>query len=122
MDGTRQIQVIVAWLDMIAVRAAQVLAVVILTCLLLWLAWRLRTWIEDHTPPRHWIDYDAPGVDITSEGPEDGDPWYDTPCATPQAEAQVSGGAAKCARPQSGKPDAMGETWFTGNDPWKGGE
>lgn len=25
----------------------------------------------------YWIDYNAPGVDITSEGPDNGDPWYE---------------------------------------------
>ncbi|MBQ8109354.1 MAG: hypothetical protein IJ124_04210 [Clostridia bacterium] len=28
-------------------------------------------------PAPYLIDYDAPGVDITSEGPDDGDPWYE---------------------------------------------
>lgn len=76
MDVTRQIQIAVARADLVIVRVAQVGAVVLLTVLLLALVWGVRTYMEmRHDPYR--IDYDAPGVDITSEGPDDGDPWFD---------------------------------------------
>lgn len=76
MDVTRQIQIAVARADLIIVRVAQAGAVALLTVLLLALVWGVRTYMEmRHDPYR--IDYDAPGVDITSEGPEDGDPWYE---------------------------------------------
>ena len=75
MDVTRHIQVVVAWVDLILCRTAQVLAVALLTVLMLALVWCARTYFEKQHDP-YLIDYDAPGVDITSEGPDDGDPWF----------------------------------------------
>lgn len=43
-------------------------AVAVLGCLLLALLLGVRFWIYDRFDP-YLIDYDAPGVDITSEGP-----------------------------------------------------
>ena len=79
MDATRQIQAIVARADLILCWAGRVLAVAMLAAILLTvliLVWRFSNMFR-YGRPTHYIDYDAPGVDITSEGPEDGDPWYD---------------------------------------------
>ena len=75
MSVERKILSAVAWADLIVVRTAQVLAVLVLAALLLMLVWCVRTYIEEHRDPC-LIDYDKPGIDITSEGPDDGDPWY----------------------------------------------
>ena len=75
MDVTRQIQIAVAWADLIICRTAQVLAVVILTVLLLALVWCARVYFEMRHDP-YLIDYDQP-YDLTSEGPDDGDPWFE---------------------------------------------
>lgn len=75
MSAERKILIAVARADLILCRTAQVLAVLLLAALLLALVWCVRTYIEEHRDPC-LIDYDAPGVDITSEGPDDGDPWY----------------------------------------------
>ena len=76
MDVTRKIQVAVAWADLILCRTAQVLAVVMLAALLLTLVWCVKTYCIEPRYDPYLIDYDAPGVDITSEGPDDGDPWF----------------------------------------------
>ena len=74
MDGTKLIQVAVAKADVAVTTAlrwlpiAAILTLVLLAALIA--AWYFR-------PDPYWIDYDAPGIDITSEGPDDGDPWYD---------------------------------------------
>ena len=74
MDTTKAIQIAVAKADLFICSALRwAVAVIILTAILmlvLLVVWPLR-------PDPYWIDYDAPGVDITSEGPEDGDPWYE---------------------------------------------
>ena len=79
MNTTKQIQIIIARADLVIIRAAQVLAVVVLAALLLALVWCVRTYIESRYDP-YLIDYDRPGVDITSEGPEDDttDAWFGT--------------------------------------------
>ena len=66
------IQIAVARADLILCWMARVLAVVMLAAILLTtlvLAWRFSNRIR-YGRPTHYIDYDAPGVDITSEGPE----------------------------------------------------
>jgi len=79
MNATKQIQIAIAWADLIIVRVAQVLAVLLLAALLLALVWGVRTYIESRYDP-YLIDYERPGVDITSEGPEDDatDAWFGT--------------------------------------------
>lgn len=69
MDSTRAILAAVAKADLILCWTARVLAVVVMAALLVALVWCVRELYEiRHT---QWIDYDAPGVDITSEGPDD---------------------------------------------------
>lgn len=67
MDTTRAIQVAVARADLILCVALRWLAVIvpltIVFVLVLIVVWANR-------PDPYLIDYDAPGVDITSEGPE----------------------------------------------------
>lgn len=74
MDTTRQIQIAVARADLIVCSVLRWLTVIvpltIVFMLVLLVVWK-------HRPDPYLIDYDAPGVDITSEGPDDGDPWYD---------------------------------------------
>lgn len=68
----RQIQIIVARADLILCWVGRVLAVVMLAAILLTalvLAWRFSNRLQ-YGRPTHYIDYDAPGVDITSEGPD----------------------------------------------------
>lgn len=76
MSVERKILTAVARIDLMIVRTAQVTALFIIVALFLALVWGVRTLIEMRFDP-YRIDYDAPGVDITSEGPEDGDPWYE---------------------------------------------
>ena len=71
----RDILVAVARADLIFTQALRwLLGVVICTVILLGAVLLVRK-LAGYEPV-HWIDYDAPGADITSEGPEDGDPWY----------------------------------------------
>lgn len=74
MDTTRQIQIAVARADLIVCSVLRWLTVIvpltIVFMLVLLVVWK-------HRPDPYLIDYDAPGVDITSEGPDDGDPWYE---------------------------------------------
>lgn len=63
------IQIAVAWADMIVCAALRWLAVVI-PLALVFMAVLLIAWA--HRPDPYLIDYDAPGVDITSEGPDSG--------------------------------------------------
>ena len=63
----RGIQIAVARADMIVCAALRWLAVVI-PLALVFMAVLLIAWA--HRPDPYLIDYDAPGVDITSEGPE----------------------------------------------------
>lgn len=74
MDTTRQIQIAVAHADLIVCSVLRWLTVIvpltIVFMLVLLVVWK-------HRPDPYLIDYDAPGVDITSEGPDDGDPWYE---------------------------------------------
>lgn len=70
----KNIMVAVARADLMIVTALKVLlAIGVLSVVVLMLVLTVRGLMIDPD----WIDYDAPGVDITSEGPEDGDPWYD---------------------------------------------
>jgi hypothetical protein len=74
MDTTRQIQIAVARADLIVCTVLRWLAVIvpltIVFLLVLLVVWK-------HRPDPYLIDYDAPGVDITSEGPEAyTDEWY----------------------------------------------
>lgn len=75
IDTTRVIQEAVARADLIICDAIRYLIIIVVLAGIMLLAviaahpWALQ--------PTHWIDYDASGVDITSEGPEDGDPWYE---------------------------------------------
>ena len=81
MDVTRAIQVAVARMDLIVCTVLRWLAVIVPLTVILFLcvlAFHRLMWNDHyHWQDPYWIDYDAPGVDITSEGPDDGDPWYD---------------------------------------------
>lgn len=67
----RQIQIAIARADIIICTALRwTLAVLPLAVVLILLILAARGLVREET---HWIDYDAPGVDITSEGPEEGD-------------------------------------------------
>ena len=76
MDVTKQIQVAVARADLIVCSMLRWLAVIvpltIIFLLVLLVVWANR-------PDPYLIDYDKPGVDITSEGPDDDytDSWQD---------------------------------------------
>lgn len=74
MDVTRQIQVAVARADLIVCSCLRYLAIIGVLTLILMLGVLLfhRLMWNDHYHWQDpcWIDYDAPGVDITSEGPE----------------------------------------------------
>ena len=75
MDPTRVIQAAVARTDLIICDALRyIIIIAVLAGIMLLTVIAARPWTFE---PTHWIDYDAPGVDITSEGPEDGDPWYE---------------------------------------------
>lgn len=65
----RGIQIAVARADMTVCAALRWLAVVI-PLALVFMAVLLIAWA--HRPDPYLIDYDAPGVDITSEGPDSG--------------------------------------------------
>lgn len=69
MSAERALQAAVARADLIVCTALRWLAVILpLSVALLLIVLSVRAWLgggED------WIDYDAPGVDITSEGPDD---------------------------------------------------
>ena len=83
MDVTRAIQVAVALADLFICSCLRWLAIVaVLTVILALgvLAFHSLMWNEHyHWQDPYWIDYDAPGVDITSEGPDDDytDTWKD---------------------------------------------
>lgn len=76
MDMTKQIQIAVARADLIICAVLRWLAIVlpltVLFVLILLIVWH-------HRPDPYLIDYDAPGVDITSEGPDDDytAAWYE---------------------------------------------
>lgn len=74
MDATKQIQIAVARADLIVCGALRWLAILlVLTAVLALgvLVFHRLMWNDHfHWLDPHWIDYDAPGVDITSEGPE----------------------------------------------------
>lgn len=67
MDVERQIQAAVARADLIVCAALRALAITILMALLLGTVLFARKMLGYDV---HWIDYDAPGVDVTSDGPE----------------------------------------------------
>ena len=75
MDTTRQIQIAVARADLIVCEALRLLAILLaLTAVLALgvLIFHRLMWNDHfHWQDTYWIDYDAPGVDITSEGPDD---------------------------------------------------
>ena len=80
MDVTKQIQIAVARVDLIVCTILHRLIIIVplsLLLLLAVLAFRRFAGFEDRGT--HWIDYDALGVDITSEGPDDDytDTWMD---------------------------------------------
>lgn len=83
MDVTRAIQVAVARADLFICSCLRWLAIVaVLTVILALgvLAFHRLMWNKHyHWLDPYWIDYDAPGVDITSEGPDDDytDTWKD---------------------------------------------
>lgn len=74
MDATEKILIGVARADLIVCSVLRWLGVVVALSLVLILVLIL---VWPHRPDPYLIDYDAPGVDITSEGPEDDSPWYD---------------------------------------------
>ena len=81
MDTSKAIQIAVAKADLFICSALRWLAIVaVLTVIFALgvLAFHSLMWNDHyHWQDPYWIDYDAPGVDITSEGPDDGDPWYE---------------------------------------------
>lgn len=83
MDTTKAIQIAVARADLIVSSALRWLAIIAaLSAVLLLgvLAFHRIMWNDHyHWQDPYWIDYDAPGVDITSEGPDDDytDAWND---------------------------------------------
>jgi len=77
MDTAKQIQIAVARADLAISAAIRWLVVILLltvALLLAVLAFRRLGGFDGHD--QYWIDYDAPDVDITSEGPDDGDHWF----------------------------------------------
>lgn len=75
MNSMKAIQIAVARADLIVCSVLRWLVIVVpLTVVLL--AALLVVWA--HRPDPYLIDYDAPGVDITSEGPDDDytEAWY----------------------------------------------
>jgi hypothetical protein len=83
MDTTKAIQIAVARADLIvssALRWLAIIAALSVVLLLGVLAFHRIMWNDHyHWQDPYWIDYDAPGVDITSEGPDDDytDAWND---------------------------------------------
>ena len=83
MDVTRAIQVAVVRMDLIVCTVLRWLAVIVPLTVILFLCvleFHRLMWNEHyHWQDPYWIDYDAPGVDITSEGPDDDyiDAWKD---------------------------------------------
>lgn len=83
MDTTKAIQIAVARADLIvssALRWLAIIAALSVVLLLGVLAFHRIMWNDHyHWQDPYWIDYDAPGVDITSEGPDDDytDTWED---------------------------------------------
>ena len=73
MDVATKIQIAVAKADLFVSTALRYMGIIVLLTVILFAVllafWSIR-------PDPYLIDYDAPGVDITSEGPEDDDPWY----------------------------------------------
>ena len=69
----RSIQIAVARADLIVCTVLRWLAVIVPLAVLFMLV-LLVVWV--HRPDPYLIDYDAPGVDITSEGPEALKPEY----------------------------------------------
>lgn len=74
MDTSKAIQIAVAKADLFICSALRWL-VMLVPLTIFFLAVLLIVWAN--RPDPYLIDYDAPGVDITSEGPDDGDPWYE---------------------------------------------
>ena len=68
MDVTKQIQIAIAQADLIVCTTMRVLALLAMFTIIL-----LAVVLVVHLarPDPYLIDYDAPGVDITSEGPDD---------------------------------------------------
>ena len=81
MDTSKAIQIAVAKADLFICSALRWLAMIVVLTIVLGIcviAFHRLMWNEHfHWMDPYWIDYDAPGVDITSEGPDDGDPWYE---------------------------------------------
>lgn len=73
MDVAKSIQVAVARADLILCSAFRNAVIIVLLALLVLATVLIVRYAHDP----YWIDYDSPGVDITSEGP-DGytDAWY----------------------------------------------
>ena len=83
MTTERMIQAAVARADLVVCSILRWLAVIVPLTVILFLcvlAFHRLMWNEHyHWQDPYWIDYDAPGVDITSEGPDDDyiDAWKD---------------------------------------------
>ena len=72
MSTERAIQAAVARADLIISTILRKLPIVaVLTVVLLLAVITVRRWAGFQGYSPYWIDYDAPGVDITSEGPDD---------------------------------------------------
>ena len=82
MDTTKAIQIAVARADLILCSCLRWLAIIVVLTVVLALgvlAFHRLMWNDHyHWQDPYWIDYDAPGVDITSEGPDDDytEAWY----------------------------------------------
>ena len=79
MDTTKAIQIAVARADLIVCSVLRWMVVIVpLTVILLLAVIAFREWAYTYCDP-YLIDYDSPGVDITSEGPDDDytDAWYE---------------------------------------------
>lgn len=76
-DILKRVQIMTTKADIIVDWIIRGLAVLCLTVLLFGIVVVIRrlAGLEGYDP--YWIDYNAPGVDITSEGPDNDDPFYD---------------------------------------------
>ena len=75
MDAMKQLQIATTKADIIIGFIIRGLAVVALAAAFFVVLIVVRRWagFEGYDP--YWIDYDAPGVDITSEGPDNDTLW-----------------------------------------------
>ena len=83
MDVTKQIQIAVVRADLVVCSTLRWLVIVLVLTAVLALGvliFHRIMWNDHyHWQDPYWIDYDAPGVDITSEGPDNDytEAWYE---------------------------------------------